>query len=502
MNRAPLSGAAVVFIAGILVAKYTDIPFSIFWMAALPAIILSIVFLKSRVKFLIFIVFSVLFLGGAALRNSQELPPHHISNFITYKGNDVRIEGIIASDPVVKKKSTNFVIKAQRLFRDDEELKVCGKVLVKAFKKGHFIYGDKLLIEGSMYRAPYFRISKRSNYRDYLTQKGIYSILSVKKESVVKSLGERAANPIKASAFYMRRRLKRIIESNMSPLSSSILNAIILGERSNLPDGLREIMVQSGTVHIIAISGLHVGLISFIALMTLNILRIPKKASYFITVFVLILYCILTGARTPVVRVTIMAIMLFFGYIIQRETSLFNTLSVAALAILIYNPQQLFNISFQLSFMSIISIGWLSPKIKAIFRKDYFKKTFFGIMIMLFSGSLAAWIGLTPLIAYNFGIVSPIAIAANMIVVPYLSIVVGSGILAVFVGFIYAPLGPIFFATSEISILFLIKLLTLLARIPGAYLTLPDIPPYLVISYYAAIIVFYGLQTPKNEPTL
>ncbi len=493
MNKSPLAGIGLTFIMGILAAEFTNIPFIIFWSSAFLAIVISLVTLKSNKKFISFFLLSVFLLGGAALRNSQNLPSNHISNFTPYKGTPVFIEGVVDSYPIVKTRVTSFILKTQGLINCSrgENIKVCGKVLVRVFGKRSFRYGDRLLIEGSLYRAPYFRISPRLNYRGYLKRKGIYSLLSVGKDSTIKLLDEDRGNPLKAFALSMKDHMKEKVETYMMPFSANVLNAIILGERSNLQDKLRNIMVQSGTIHIIAISGLHVGLVSFIILMILKIFRISKKLSFFIVINILIIYCVLTGARPSVIRVTIMAVTIFFGYIINRRINIYNALSLAAFLILTFNPQQLFDVSFQLSFMSIIAIVWLSPKIASLFRAPH-------LLVTLFSASLAAWIGLLPLIAYYFNIVSPIAILANMVVVPYLALVIGSGLAFISIGFICPPLASVFSTASEAMIIFLFKFISLSVRMPGAYFYLPKLPFLYVLFYYLAVGLSLMLVKQKN----
>ncbi|MDB4349578.1 ComEC family competence protein [Omnitrophica bacterium] len=496
MNKSPLTGIAIAFIIGILIARYTDIPFILFWIAALLSLGLGVLFLRTRRRFLSLLILTIVFLGGAAFRNSQTLPPNHISNFTPHKGVKVYVEGIIDSDPVEKTRYASFILKTERLLRRPDkvgtprnDIRVYGKVLVKIFGRQGFRYGDRLYMEGTIYKAPYFRISKRLNYRDYLENTGIYSVLSAGKDSTVKILERGRGNPLKAFCYCVRHRIKEMIEDNSSPFSAGVLNAIILGERHDLARSLREVLVQSGTVHIIAISGLHVGLVSFIILMALKIFRIPRRLCYVITPLLLIAYCILTGARTPVVRVTLMALIIFFGYIIDRRTNIYNTLSIAALLILSYNPHQLFSVSFQLSFVSIISLVGLSPRIKSFFFTKDRPKPRIRLLIELFSASLAAWIGLLPLIGYYFNIISPIAILANMIVVPYLSIVVGTGLLAVMVGSVFPVLAYTFFAANELSIIALIKFVSILVRIPGSYFYIPCISMPFLMFYYLSVAV-------------
>lgn len=485
MNNAPLAGIAVAFIGGILAAGFTSIPFFIFWLAALHSILFGIVSFRSKTKIIIILYLTLFFLGGAALKSSENLPPSHISNFTPYKGTPVYIKGVIISDPTVKKRSTDLILKAETLTVNDRKIDVCGKVLVKIFGDREFYYGQRILAKGSLYKAPYFRISGGLNYRDHLKRKGIHSILSVGRQLPVRILERKRGNRFKAFALNAKKRMKRVITENLSPLSSGVLSAIILGERAGLSKDLRDIMARTGTVHIISISGLHVGIISFIIFMILKVFRMPRKLCCVITGLIVITYCVLTGARTPVIRVTIMTLILLFGHVINRQINIYNTLSLAALLILIFNPQQVFDVSFQLSFLSILSIVWLSPKITG-------KAT-------LFSCSFAAWLGLLPLVAYYFNIISPIAILANIVVVPYLAFIIGSGLTLILAGVIAPYFVSIFSGTCEILILILVKFTYFVVRIPGAYVYIQRFPIYLIICYYIALIALYQKDPLKNS---
>ena len=161
--------------------------------------------------------------------------------------------------------------------------------------------------------------------------------------------------------------MREVIVKNLSPFSAGILNALILGDRQDLSSYLLDILMNLGTIHIIAISGFNVGIVAFIILLILKIIKIPRKPRYILTILLLIVYCILTGASPPVMRATVMAIIFLCAYFFEREVNIYNSLSLATLIILAVNPWQLFEISFQLSFLSVVSIVWLSPKIKSVF---------------------------------------------------------------------------------------------------------------------------------------
>jgi competence protein ComEC len=215
---------------------------------------------------------------------------------------------------------------------------------------------------------------------------------------------------------------------------------------------------------------------------------------YILAISLLIIYCILTGAKPPVVRATVMASILLFAYFLKREINTYNSLSLAALIILAVNPWQLFEVSFQLSFLSVISIVWLSPKIKSMFPQKVNKIPWIGFLISIFSVSFAAWLGLLPLIAYYFGILSPITILANMIIVPYMTTIVASGFSLALIGILVPSLTPIFAASNELFILILFKINSSLIAIPGAYFKLPSISFMYVLLYYALLIAFFNFS--------
>jgi competence protein ComEC len=491
--RYPLVGLCIAFCLGIITAAYIKMPFLILCLVTFLFLIFSIVFIKQSTKFSIFLLCTVFFLGATLLRNSQILSKCHIAKLIPYKSDSVSLIGVIDNDPTYQNRRASFILNVEKLKINEDWVKTRGKVLVRVFKKNDFTYGERLFLSGNLYQP--FSFSKGEfNYRDYLKHQGIYLILSVKKGSIVKQLDKNVGNLLKSFAFRIRHKMRDVIVKNLSPFAAGILNAIILGERQNLPVYVRDVLVKAGTVHIIAISGLHLGIVAFIILLTLKIIKIPRRPRYIFAIFLLIIYCILTGAKTPVVRATVMASILLFAYFFKREINIYNSLSLAALIILAVNPWQLFEVSFQLSFLSVISIVWLSPKIKSLLPEKLNKISWIRFLTSVFSVSFAAWLGLLPLIAYYFRILSPITILANMIIVPYMTIIVASGFSLALIGILVPSLTPIFAASNELFILILFKINSSLIAIPGAYFKLPSISFVYVLLYYALLIPFFNFS--------
>ncbi len=482
----------ICFCLGICLAKILYIPFLFLYILAwLLAIFAGLVLKKDNSSWILFGLGFIL--GALLLINTQDLSYNHIAKFTPYKSRLVFIEGIVDSDPVKKLKNTSFILKPEKLKIYGRWRKVNGKILVKSRLKENFTYGDRLFLEGKLYKPYSLGIGERLNYRDYLGNKDIYSILSIKRNSFIKRLGLNQGSPFVYFILRIRNNLKKLLNKNLSKISATILGAVILGQRENLASQVRDILVNTGTVHIIAISGLHLGIVAFLVLLILKITGIPRRIRFIITILVLIFYCVLTGARIPVVRATIMLTILLAGYILKRQMNIYNSLSLAALIILILNPRQVFQLSFQLSFVSIISIVWLTPKISLIFPKSLYKRRFTHIFINIFSVSQAVWLGLFGLIAYYFKLTSPIAILANMIVVPYMSIVIASAFIFSLSAFFCPSVVFIFSSACETLIIILLTIFSFFSRLPFAYFKLSNFSFYQALIYYSLLIIIFSL---------
>jgi competence protein ComEC len=167
-------------------------------------------------------------------------------------------------------------------------------------------------------------------------------------------------------------------------------------------------------------------------------------------------YCFITGSSNPVVRATVMGIMFLLGFFIKREANIYNILSFAALAIIFFRPNQLFDIGFQLSFVSVISIVFFYPKLSAFFKVDSCKAKAIKFLLEGLLVSFSAWLGTLWLVAYYFKIFSPVTVLANM-----------------FFGLFFLPLAGLFASCLQPAVALLLYLNNLFLKLPGAYWYLP-----------------------------
>jgi competence protein ComEC len=296
--------------------------------------------------------------------------------------------------------------------------------------------------------------------------------MRLKSEADIVRLNRNKGLKVRELALWMKAKIEGIIFRYVSGGAAGILNAMILGDKKNIPKFILDSMVKSGTIHILVVSGFNVGIVAFVIILILKLLRIPKTMRIILAMLLLILYCLTTGASSPVVRATVMAGLFIFSYLFKRQPDIYNSLSLAAMFILGLNPQQLFDIGFQLSFASVIAIVWLYPKIKKILGLKHLKTKFLRFALEGILVSFSAWLGTMGFVAYYFRIFSPVTVLANLVIVPLASLITLCGFSLGIAGLVFPAIAPAIGYSSEFLVLILVRLNSLFLRLPGAYLYL------------------------------
>ncbi|MFH1640910.1 MAG: ComEC/Rec2 family competence protein, partial [Candidatus Omnitrophota bacterium] len=330
----------------------------------------------------------------------------------------------------------------------------------------------EIILIGDLRRLFFFGGKNRKNYRHYLNGRDINYIMSVETSNRVIDLNKNRGFALKRLALWLKVRIGEIISRRLSCLAAGILGAMVLGEKKSVPVFLYNSMIKSGTVHILVVSGFHVGLITYIILLFLKLIRIPRSMRFYIATFLLIIYCLMTGASTPAIRATLMAVIFMFAYFARREPDIYNSIAQAAIFILVFNTNQLFEIGFQLSFVSVISIIYLYPKIKSFLCPKAIPIKALRYMVDGCLVSFSAWLGTAGFIAYHFRMISPVAVLANIFIVPLASLITLCGFSLIAMELLFPQIGGFFAYSCEFIAMLLVVVNSLLIKIPGAYLNL------------------------------
>ena len=502
----PLSGVVACSILGIIAGQYWP-HFGILSLGTTVLLILSWVFLRKNFWSQIFLYCALITLGAGSMINQQTLSENSIEHFVQpYDSRIFLIEGTIVSD--VQKRTWGktlkrvFTLKIKRFCLPDESKSPVwtqspGIVLVDLFRDLDVHYGDHILLEGKPHPPFTFSSSDRKfSYRDYLRQKGIRLILSVRKKARADILNSHRGNFIQEIALQAKEKLKSILEKYLRRNAAGLMNALILGERYDISKDIKELFIKTGTAHILAISGFNVGIVAFLVFLILNVTRLKRTAQYLLTIIILIFYALLTGAQASVVRSTVMAVVFLLSFLLERETDSLNSLALSALLILGWNPMNLFDVGFQLSFVSVFFITQISPQWWRWVIRRWPALSFKPMIFLLqsFLVSVAACLGVTGLIAYYFHIVTPVTILANLIIIPLTSLITALGLGLIFVGFVCPFLGPVFSVCIEVTLNGMIALIYFLSKMPGAYFSIRELTGGEVFAYYAVVLSILNWQ--------
>jgi len=466
MNK-PLVILAGIILSGIVFAKYMTMDFLTCYLLSAIFLLASVV-LFSRNESVILILFSLFFVSGALFANSNLSAKCDIVNFISGNNQRCLVLGQVISHPRKIHDYSEFIFKAREIDFASLRHNCCGNILVKVKSIRYFYPGQNLILAGSL-RKPYLKFNGSSNnYLKYLKSRDIFSFMEVGSDSEAVKLDNK--NVFKNGFFYwIKIYFQSLINSNSKGPQAAVLEAMVLGGKENLPKKLIDSMILTGTIHILVVSGFNVGIICFVTSIMLKIIRLPRKIRLVITAIAAAFYCLVTGSSIPVFRATVMAEIFILSYFFKSEADIYNCLGLAAIIILMLNPRQLFDVGFELSFISVFSIVYFYPKLKKSLNLDKIK---FGPILFLADGlivSFSAWLGTMWIIAYNFRIFSPITIIANIFIVPLASLITLCGFGIIIFGEILPFLAGLFALNAKALIGVLFTINNLLAKIPGAY---------------------------------
>ena len=287
--------------------------------------------------------------------------------------------------------------------------------------------------------------------------------------------------------------------------SLALMRGLVLGERANLPDRANDAFARTGTLHIIAISGSHVAIILFLLVVALKALGLTRTAWLWAAAPVLIVYTAATGLAASAVRSCAMALSFLAAPAAGRRPDGPSALALAALLILVVDPGQLWNAGFMLSFVAVGGIMTLYRPVEALLERVTpgavdparlqvgwgirFRAWLRHGAIGLLATSLSAWLVTAPLTAFYFNMLSPIALAANLIVVPLAFVVLLAGCLALIASAFSPLLVEIFNHAGRTFVDWMMSAVGFFDKVPGAccYVVAPSIP--WVIAFEMAVLV-------------
>lgn len=285
--------------------------------------------------------------------------------------------------------------------------------------------GDLIIINASIEPFKNSGNPDEFDYKGFMEQKGFSGTAYIRSSEWINS--GKINHSLKSTALRARGKLLDHYKTfGLNDDEYAFLSALTLGYKADLSNELKQAFRVSGTSHVLAVSGLHVGIVYIIIVSLFFFLK--GKGKRFILKQILILltlwtYVFITGMSVSVIRAAIMLTLFCVGNMFQRKGYHYNTLAVAAFFILIINPYYLFDVGFQLSFAAVLSILFFQPKISKLFTpKNKASRYVWNLMTV----SLAAQLGVFPLGLFYFGTFPNYFFLANLLVIPFLAFIMYS----------------------------------------------------------------------------
>ena len=290
------------------------------------------------------------------------------------------------------------------------------------------------------------------------------------------------------------------------PEQAGFLRALLLGYRQELPDEWYRSFSLTGTLHVVAISGMHVAVLALLFMAFLKALGFSRQYWVLLLAPALVLYTIATGMGASAVRACVMALLFWSAPLFSRKPDGPSALAMTALLILSFVPTQLFDMGFLLSFIAVAGLMtlyplWMRP-VRAALAADLWRiqpASFWerwgrswGIeTASLVVASLAAWLATTPLSAYAFNVVSPVGLIGNLLVIPLSSLVLLTGVLSLVAGSLSVFLAEIFNQANRVFISIMTAGVNWTTGIPGGYVFIPSPTALWLTGWYGALIAIF-----------
>ncbi|MDF1592899.1 MAG: ComEC/Rec2 family competence protein [Desulfobacterales bacterium] len=352
---------------------------------------------------------------------------NHVMRFID--SGPCKISGTVDSQPVIYPHRVRFVLDVEAIEAATAG-PVYGRIVVSVWGDGPILSsGDRVAFTGAIRAFRNFNNPGRFDYRRYMNFNHIWGAAHVQAKGL-QILNGNPAPPVRVDIKTARNRISELIDKTGEGEHQGVLKALIIGERGHISDEMITAFNRAGVSHLLAISGLHVGIVATAAFAFFQWLlqwirpllwrAWTRKGAALLTLIPVLIYGLLAGMSPSTQRAVIMVAVFLLTFLLETDQDLINTLAVAAMAILTIYPPALFSISFQLSFSAVFFIVCgLAGTQRGHQRPGLFRKLFIFIMV-----SFLAVLGTLPLVMFYFNQVSLVGLLSNLVLIPLIGFVV------------------------------------------------------------------------------
>jgi competence protein ComEC len=357
--------------------------------------------------------------------------------------------------------------------------------------RGQPAFGDKLKLFGFAEPVPPPRNPGEFDMRSYLARLDVHRRLFVRYAEDGSVIQRGTGNPILRAAQVSRGWMQRVLCRSLddSPDVQNFISGIVLGLRHQTVDDIEEPFQQTGTLHLFAVAGLHVGIVARLLWIVAIVARLSQKQAAAVIIPLLLFYAAITGLHVSSVRAAVMSSVLLGGLFFERKVFALNSLAAAAFFLLCWNTNELFATGFQLSFAVVGTIVLMADPVFRLCNRvaatDPFlpasllsraRRIFNSAFESLCRGSsvsLAAWLGSLLLVFWYFHLVTPVSLIANLVVVPIAFFILATALLSIATAPVLGSFSVVFNNSNWFFARGVLAIVHWFAQIPGNHYYVP-----------------------------
>ena len=397
--------------------------------------------------------------------------PHSLPDEDFFTPPSAGLIGEIIKEPNIKTNNVQLTLKTE-----------IGKILITVANYPEYFYGDVLKIVGKIQFPVVF---DEFNYKNYLAKDKIYYVMYYPR---IEILDRNQGNEIFSAILKFKNNLTQKVEMSMPFPEVSILEGIILGNKQIFSEKVKNNLSITGTSHITAISGMNIVIISEILMIVLIGLGLWRKQAFYFVLVLIFLFIVMVGAPASAVRAGIMGMILLYAKKVGRLGNPARIMIFAGAIMLAFNPLLLrYDIGFQLSFLAVLGLIYIKPIFDSWWGK-LLKKEYIGPILEIIDTTIAAQISVLGILVYNFGKISFISPIANILIVPFITLLTIVGM--VFIGglMISGFLGKILLWPAYLGSAYVLRVIDWFAKIPWASKQISGVHWSWILGYYIVLI--------------
>ncbi|HSW35265.1 MAG TPA: DNA internalization-related competence protein ComEC/Rec2 [Candidatus Limnocylindrales bacterium] len=480
VNR-PLVMITAAYIAGIVVGRFwlTDTlgAYLLAGLLLLPFLLAVFWKMLSFYRALLFLL--AMIAGGIAFVFSVVPDP---GGLLSFAGTPVNVTGTVIDEPHFYEDHTAYRLRVETVETREGSFPIEGTLLVRIYGTDAETYwfAEKLHLRGTIVEPRGQRNPDGFDYRFHLRGQGI-DALFYPTPSRISALGLGNVHWLTASAVNLRNHMVEAILAALPSPSAELLTAIIFGEQHRLPEAVEVNFRRAGVGHLMAVSGLHVGLVAALVLGLWRRLKLRGRVPLILAIVLVFGYAYLTGFGPSAVRASVMTAIALVALLLDRERDLPVAIAAAALITLIFNPLLLFTVGFQLSYAATLALIYAFRPLEQIIKRlncpDFLRSVLVTTMV--------AQLGVLPLSVYYFHHLPTGALFFNLLLVPLTALVLGFGLSGAIISLIFPLPGAVVLWGVRPLLEFMLNI-TSLAQRPGFYIAMS--PPGLLF-----VVIYYSL---------